>query len=277
MRVLDGCQMITILRTVRRLSSVLGVLVVVLLFGLKRTDEPTVDCATVNSGSSDFKILVVGESWAADGKIFPELPRTVSDRLRGRGVQACSIGFPGRNSRLLYLELREKFPKEKLYALFGGKKPDKIIFMTGVNDEIQHVGASSYVEYTKKLVEFFSEIDDVEIITIPRVNERHFRPPNLFSSIKRFVLRCVYDNCDRQVNDLYRAALWRDHPELRLIEYDDFIDQYDGHEQCYLADGVHLTDDYFHKYGTFIGNATLLRNDAIRRKWSSSNDGARHK
>lgn len=246
------------LRAVRRFSLIVAALVGTLLLGLKRADAPSIHCVTVNGGDGDFKILVVGESWASDGKIFPELPKAVSDRLQKRGVQACSIGFSGRNSRLLYSELREKFPKEKLYGLFGGKKPNKVILMTGVNDEIQHVGASNYVEYTKKLVDFFSDVDDAEIVSIPRVNERRFRSPNLFSSIKRFVLRCVYDNCDYQINDVYRAALWRDHPELQVIEYDNFIDQYEGHEQFYTRDGVHLTDAYFHEYGTFIGNATLL-------------------
>jgi hypothetical protein len=253
------------LRTVRRLSLIFGVLICALLFGLKRTDAPSVYCATADSRAGDYKILVVGESWASNGKIFPELPETLSARLQGRGVQACSIGFSGRNSRFLYSELRENFPKYKLYRLFEGQKPDKVIFMTGVNDVIQHVGASSYVEYTKKLVEFFGDIDDIEVISIPRVNERKFISPNLYSSIKRFVLRCVYDGCDYRVNDAYRAALWRDHPELHLIEYDNFIDEFDGHEGCYASDGVHLTDEYLHKYGTFIGNAIALRIDAAQR------------
>lgn len=251
---------------VRRLAFVLAVTSGLTILSLKRSDEPTLSCATVNGGDSDYRILVIGESWASDGKILPELPKAVSERLRERGVQACSIGFTGRNSRLLYSELREKFPKEKLYRLFDGKKPEKIILMTGVNDEIQHVGASAYVEYTKKLVEIFSDVDDIEIISIPRVNERKFKAPNLFSAVKRFILRCFYDDCDYPVNDKYRAALWRDHPELKMIEYDNFIDQYEGNEQLYTADGVHLTDEAFHKYGKFIGSALSLEKDAARKK-----------
>lgn len=253
------------LRWVRRWGFIGIALCDVLLLNLKRTDEPSLNCASVNAGGNDYKILVVGESWAADGKVFPELPEAVSARLHGRGVRACSLGFSGRNSRLLYVELREKFPKRELYGLFDGTKPDKVIFMTGVNDVIQHVGASAYVEYTKKLAEYFSDADDIELITIPRVNERRFKPPNLFSFVKRSVLKCVYDNCDNQVNDLYRAALWRDHPELRLIEYDAFIEQYEGHESRYAADGIHLTDESLHEYGAFIGNATLLRSETAQR------------
>lgn len=45
--------------------------------------------------------------------------------------------------------------------------------MNGVNDAHQHVGASASVKYTGKLVEYFADVDDVEIISITRVNERN--------------------------------------------------------------------------------------------------------
>ena len=241
-----------------KLAVVLAVACGLTLLSLKRSDEPTLYCANVNGGGDDYRILVIGESWASDGKVLPELPRAVSKRLEGRGVRACSLGFAGRNSRLLYAELREKFPKYKLYRLFEDKKPDKVVLMNGVNDAIQHVGASAYVEYTKKLVEYFADVDDVELISIPRVNERNFKPPNFYSALKRSILSCFYDDCERQVNDLYRVALWRDHPELNTLEYDAFIDRFEGHEQCYTRDGVHLTDEYFHKYGEFVGGAVSL-------------------
>jgi hypothetical protein len=246
------------LREALRVGVALAVSSGVLIYGVKRSDEPTLSCITVNGGSDDYKLLVVGESWACDGKLFPELPKTVSDRLQGTGVHACSLCFPGRNSRHLYSELREKLPTEKLYEYCGGK-PDKVIFMTGVNDEIQHVGENSYVEYTRKLVDYFSDVEDEEVISIPRVNEITFKSPNLYSSIKRGILRCFYDDCEFSANDRYRSALWRDHPELPMIEYDNFINRYRGNEQCYTSDGVHLTDECFHKYGAFIGNATSIR------------------
>jgi len=246
------------LREALRVGVFLAVSSGMLFYGVKRSDEPTLDCITVNGGADDYKMLVVGESWACGGRLFPELPRALSERIQGRGVHACNLCFPGRNSRLLYSELRDKLPREKLYEYCGGK-PDKVIFMTGVNDEIQHVGENSYVEYTRKLVDYFSDVDDEEIISIPRVNEAGFKSPNLYSRIKRGILRCFYDDCEFSANDRYRSALWRDHPELQMIEYDDFIERYRGNEQCYTSDGVHLTDECSHKYGTFIGKATSLR------------------
>jgi hypothetical protein len=257
---------LALLPSLRRAGFILAVTTGLTLLTLKRTDEPVINCSLVNGGADDYRVLVIGESWASGGKLFPEMARTVSKRLGGRGVQACSIGFNGRNSRLLYSEMREKFPKYKLYEIFGGKTPHKVVLLNGVNDEIQHVGASAYVEFTKKITEYFSDADDVEVVSIPRVNERYFKPPNLFSRIKRTILRCVYDGCDYQVNDLYRVALWRDHPELHVLEFDNFIDKFEGHEEYYTMDGVHLTDEYFHKYGEYLGAAMSLAGSASARK-----------
>lgn len=252
---------------ITHLVSVLLILSPLLLIWLmQRSDQPSINCSTINSGANNYNILIVGESWASDGKLFPELPLITSARLNGRGVMACSIGFSGRNSKLLYYELREKFSKEKIRNLFNNAAPNKLLVMTGVNDTIQHIGASNYVEYTKKIIEFFDNINDIEVITIPRVNERTFRSPNLFSAIKRSILRCLYDHCDYQVNDLYRVALWRDHPELRLIEYDDFIDEYRDHEYCHTQDGIHLTDEYYHKYGVFLAIAMNLEKKEMTKK-----------
>jgi hypothetical protein len=242
----------------RRAFFVLFVTTGLTLLTLKRTDPPSLACTEVNSGRNDYYVLVIGESWAADGKLFPDLARAVSARLGGRGVVACSVAFNGRNSRLLYTELREMYSQNRLYGLFGGQTPHKVIIMNGVNDEIQHVGATAYVEFTKKLVDYFWDVEDVEVISIPRVNERWFKPPNIFSRMKRNILRCVNDGCDFQVNDLYRVALWRDYPDMNVMEFDNFIDKFDGHEEYYKFDGVHLTDEWLHKYGRFIGSAMSL-------------------
>ena len=59
--------------------------------------------------------------------------------------------------------------------------------MNGVNDANQHVGASAYVKYTEKLVEYFADVDDVEIISITRVNERNSsRRPSIAPSSMRY-------------------------------------------------------------------------------------------
>lgn len=258
--------LVVLLPHVKRATFVLFVTSSLTLLAVKRSDGPSVACSEINAGPDAYRVLVVGESWASDGKVFPELPKTVSERLGGRGVVACSVGFNGRNSRLLYTELRDQYPRNRLYSLFKGQTPHKVIIMNGVNDEIQHVGAATYVEYTKKLVDYFSDVEDVEVIAMPRVNERWFKPPNLFSRMKRNILRCFYDYCNFQVNDVYRVALWRDYPDMNVMEFDNFIDRFEGHEEYYQFDGVHLTDEYLHKYGRFIGSAMSLSARVASRK-----------
>ncbi len=261
------------LQTALRVALTAAMLFTAVAFFLKRPDEPVVTCETVNDGRNNYKILVVGELWAAGGHFFPELQEAVSRRLRGRGVEACAIGFSGRNSKLLYYELLEKFPLEKIYGLWDEKKPDTVVLMTGVNDEIQHIGPAAYVEYTKKLFEYFSRVENVELIAVPRVNERNYKSPNLFSRIKRRILMCFWDNCEMQANDVYRIALLRDHPDLRVIDFDDFIPRYRGHEDCYTADGVHLTNECLHAYGVFVGKALTLGEE--RQKAAAPQDAAR--
>jgi hypothetical protein len=245
------------LKEALRVAALVVTLCWVLLYSVKRTDGPSLTCHSENGEEPDYRILVVGESWACNGGLYPELPRAVSERLHGRKSSSCSLCFPGRNSRHLYSELRDKIPRDKLYGEIGGA-PDKVVFLTGVNDEIQHIGESAYVEYTKKIIEYFSDVPDEELISIPRVDEVGFKPPNLFTWMKRSILRCVYDGCQVSVNDKYRAALRRDHPDLPLIEFDNFIGSYMGHENCYLPDGVHLTEACLHSYGAFIGRTTSL-------------------
>ncbi len=267
------------LQTALRLALTAAMLFSAVAFFLKRPDEPVVTCQTVNDGRNNYKILVVGESWAAGGHFFPELQETVSQRLGGRGVEACAIGFSGRNSKLLYYELLEKFPLEKLYGLWDEKKPDTVVLMTGVNDEIQHIGPAAYVEYTKKLFEYFSRVANVELIAVPRVNERNYKSPNLFSRIKRKILMCFWDNCEMQANDVYRIALFRDHPELRVIDYDEFLPHYRGNESCYTTDGVHLTKECLHAYGVFVGKALTLaeeRQEAVAPRDAARGTGGSH-
>lgn len=228
---------------------------------LKRADTATVDCAKVGGDEEPYRVLVIGESWAAYGKLFPELPENLSKRMDGKPVIACSIAFSGRNTRLLYTELRDTFPKSRIYReLYGNHIPDKLIILNGVNDEIQHVGASAYVEYTKKLVDYFNnDIEDVEPISLPRVNERKFKSPNVFSRIKRAIFRCLHDDCEYQANEKYRVALWRDYPDMQMIEYDHFMPSYEGNEHRFKPDGVHLRDEDLHAYGAFIGREAAIR------------------
>jgi hypothetical protein len=217
---------------------------------------PTVSCQSAGPVARAFKVLIVGESWADGGPFFPELQNQVSRRLGGRGVRACSLAFSGRNSRRLAAELSTT-PEQIVYRPLSGV-PDKVIIMTGVNDEIQPIGAAAYSTYTAQLAHRFADVPDVEVITPPRVNDIGFKAPNWPSRAKRSVLLCYYNGCSTAVNDGYRATLRREHPEIRTIDYDRFIRSYRGNEGKYEPDGIHLRTATSHEYGTFLGREMHL-------------------
>lgn len=65
--------------------------------------------------------------------------------------------------------------------------------MNGVNDANQHVGASASDEYTGKRVEYFADVDDVEIISHNAGQRTELKPPTLHSAVKHTILSCFYD------------------------------------------------------------------------------------
>jgi hypothetical protein len=213
---------------------------------------PAITCQTLNNGNNNYNLLVVGDSWAYGGAFFPELQKELSTRMNGRGVRACSIGYPRRNSRRLISELRLDFPPERITPLFDGRAPDKVIVPTGVNDVLMPIGADNYAKYTDQIVTWFSaQGSAVEVVAVPRIEEGKFANP--LSHLKHAVLNCLYDNCMDHVIDHYRGVLKAFHPEISVIDYDKFIPDFAGNEQKYMDDGHHLTPAAMHEYGAFLG------------------------
>ena len=220
---------------------------------------PKIDCAATGTGDRPYNILVVGELWARGGRFFPELPETVSGRLGGRLVRACSIGFSGRNSIRLERELKAGFDHDAIRALFGGAAPDNVIILSGVNDVTQHIGARAYAARTRNIASYLA-IDGsiVQVVEVPRVDERHAAISNVLGRAKRFVQKWLYDRGSNVVAERYRQELRSADPLLATIAFDKFIPTFEGNEHLYADDGLHLRIEVFHRYGTFLGNELLL-------------------
>jgi len=110
------------LREALRVGVALAVSSGMLFYGVKRSDEPTLDCITVNGGADDYKLLVVGESWACDGRLFPELPKAVSGRLQGKGVHACSLCFPAATRACYIPSCAKSSPRKNYMNIAGGNR-----------------------------------------------------------------------------------------------------------------------------------------------------------
>lgn len=212
-------------------------------------DPVKATCARSGKGEGNYKMLVVGDSWAAGSLFFPELPQSMSAKMAGKPVTACSIGYSGRNTARLVQEPKADFPIGKIKALFSGASPNEIVIMNGVNDVIQHVGAEQYAKATSELVTYLNEESRVRVLRIPRVNETGYSS-NLLRDIKRKLQAFYFDDGQLAVNDKYRAALANSYPAIETIEYDRFAPGY--RKELFLPDGIHLTDQQFRFYGAFI-------------------------
>ena len=220
--------------------------------------EPSVTC--IGNRNATYGILLVGESWAVGNRFLDDMRNAVLARLPGRRIEICTVGFAGRNSRRLYDEIPAYLATVKMATLFNGRTPDNIILLNGVNDAVLHIGAAHYADYTNDIVGYLrSYTQHVQVVEIPRIKEIKREPGNVFSTLKLMLFRCLYDACTYDVIDKYRSALHTTYPAISVIPYDDFIKTYVGNEDKYMADGTHLTDQYYHKYGTYLGRVMHLQ------------------
>lgn len=239
-----------------RLISILSILAL-LLCGCSRL-EPSIACAGKLNVPDSIRVLVIGESWATHGKELPELPNAISART-AKSARVCTIGYSGANSRKLLYSFRRDFSPDKVRSLLGGNA-DEVVFLTGVNDIVQHVGASAYARNTSILVaESLKFSRHVQVMQIPSVDRNPRRP--LLSSIKARVFRRINDRDEIDSLNSYRGALADLYPGVNLIKYDAFSLGFANDSSKYMPDGIHLTQYWFHQYGTYIGKNMVLSSE----------------
>jgi hypothetical protein len=219
--------------------------------------EPTVAC--IGTKDATYGILLTGDSWATGNRFLNDMRNAVTPRLPGRRIEICTIGFSGRNSRRLKAEMPPFFAKVNIQQVFHGRPPDKILLLNGVNDAVLHIGAENYAAYTNEIVTYLHlYTKNVQVVTIPRIKESTPYGDNILSTLKLFLFRCYYDACTYDVIDTYRQALHNAHPLLNVVPYDPFIQTAGVNDTSFIPDGHHLTDAYYHKYGTYLGRAMQL-------------------
>ncbi len=217
------------------------------------TPPPPVLTCVPSDQAASYNVLVVGESWAAGSAYFPQLADEVSKANQGQSVKICSIGYPRRNALRIKKIVTETLSPSLIREMFNGNVPNKTILLLGVNDTIEHVGEKNYAENVNAIYRFFSGFSDVRLSTIPNINEEHFVSPNLLSKSKRVILECVFDGCQASVAEKYRRYLHTRYPDIKSINYDDFIASYEDSPQMYQGDGIHLTKEAQDKFGGFLG------------------------
>jgi hypothetical protein len=187
------------------------------------------------------RVLIVGESWAAGGRMFPELPDTLARRLNG-AVSVCTIGFSGKNTGRI---VREFDPHIAVAALGG--PPTNVVILTGVNDQVQRRGPRFYVTGVKRLMALFPTAC-VQVVSAPLINT--YPPVRTLSRLRNLALGTLHP----QRNAAYRWALTKAVPHDQIIDFTEFSRGFAAEPGRYEPDGIHPTRPVFHEYGAFIGS-----------------------
>ena len=209
-------------------------------------------CSSVGDADSAPRLrgLVVGESWAGYGYMFPNLPATLSARSQ-RPVTVCSLSMDGATSQVIADVLRVH--RKELSTLFGGQAPDFVIVLNGVNDQVQHVGAAQHARETAEIVDQFRD-SPVYVVSAPYIHVKRGLLP--WRSRLRYLLNdYLHDGGRSDVAVSYRAAM-RKSAAWHVIDYDAFMPGFTP--AAYKADGAHLTPQNFARYGTFLGTQIPL-------------------
>lgn len=226
------------------------------LYASRTGDTPSVAiapfCHSLGAGNERITVAVVGESWAAKGMLTPELPQTIN-KLTGKPVSSCQIGYSGRNTRQQIESFSRDYPDASLRRLFDGNIIDYAVIMTGVNDVVSHRGSEAYAEDTMQLKSLLERsARKVIVMEIPRINTS---PPSKFlSQVKHRLYYFINDYGISDAVAYYNDALKARNPDVSIIRYRPFFRGYEQDGHMMKPDQVHLTDESFHKLGTYIGS-----------------------
>lgn len=211
------------------------------------------------ANQNSARILIIGESWASKGKMLPNLPEAAAKRLGP--VIACSVGFSGRNTSDILREYSGAKEAELLKALGG--RPTYALILTGVNDQVQHVGAKRHASDVTALAGHLRRSGSrVLLVEAPYIS------PNdgawLGARLKHTAARYANDGGAKVVTATYRAAVAK--TGIETIAFDPFIPAYAGNESRYQSDGIHLTPAWFSSYATYLGDRLALKVKLAKRR-----------
>ena len=225
-------------------------LAVVALQVSRQKASADIACHTVGTEAPRMAVLVIGESWAARGRLLPGMTEAIFERLDNGSVKVCTVGYSGRNTLEVLDAVHADFSSQRTGELLEGHELKNIVILAGVNDVVQHVGKESYTAGIQGLIDYWPGLT-VEAVEIPWVIETGVSS-GLPSQIKRFLQRHIFDEGKHEVIATYRLALAE--KNISTIRYDAFIPSYTGNEHLYAPDGIHLTSETYRSYGKYLGS-----------------------
>lgn len=221
-----------------------------LIFKEKTMDPPDQFCSESGNQQSTLRILIIGESWAAKGRLLPYVNEEIAKNTNKHTI-VCTVGFSGRNAEKLYAELSNNYSDQYWVKLFGSY-PDKVILLTGVNDVAQHVGAKNYSNNLQKIINNFSK-SEVYVMEVPNVDVFLNHGASIPRLAKRWGQWVINDRMEKNPISSYREYVKNTISNVTIIPFDPFLKDFESNKNSYTADGIHLTNKEFNRYGIYIG------------------------
>ena len=216
-----------------------------------RMSPPDQYCHSIPSKSKvNLNILIIGESWAAKGRLLPHASQTIYSKMN-IPITVCTVGFSGRNTKKLFNEIEYTYNNDYFNKLFEGNI-DKVVLLTGVNDVVGHVGKINYTSNLQKVINKLPE-SKVYVMEVPYVDVFTNKNVSLPSLIKRRVQWSLNDKFDNNPIQSYRDHVKNNIKNINIIPFDPFLNNLKLNKDSYEPDGIHLTTKEFNRYGVYIG------------------------
>ena len=140
---------------------------------------------------------------------------------------------------------------------------DYAVVLTGVNDEVQHIGAKRHASDVLALSNYLARGGRrVFVVEAPRISP--IDHSWIGARAKHTAGRFINDYGVTDVAPLYRAAAAK--MGVEVIPFDPFIPSFVGNETRYQPDGIHLTTAWFNRYATYIGGQIAIMAKTRRTK-----------
>lgn len=186
------------------------------------------------------RVLVVGDSWAGDGRLDLETART---------ARVCSVGYSGLNSQDVLASFAQDRDALAIVTADLGHATDAVA-LVGVNDATQHRGPAFYADGVRQLAAHLGTIADrVFVLELPATRVTGQLAPEV--AIPSAIFACLNDGCSGDVTASYRAAAAN--LPLTLIDYDQLAPAFDPADLA--PDGLHPTALRYAELSRIIANA----------------------
>jgi len=197
------------------------------------------------SGPEDApqRVLLLGDSWVAGGRLDAPLAET---------ARVCSVSYSGLNSQDVLGSFAADHNARDIAFASLGHITDAVV-VVGVNDTIQHRGASFYADGVARLAELLQALADrVFVLELPaaKLAPGVLAAPTAAAS---WLFSCLNDWCASDVTAPYRAAAST--LPITLIDYDQMAPALDLVDL--EPDGIHLTPQRSADLARLIAEAVI--------------------